>query len=318
MSDIAQASPDPVHVERVSRRYGERLALAQVDLRIGAGEIVALVGANGSGKTTLLKLVGGFLRPTSGRVRVFGTDPVRDPERVMARARFAFAPPALYDSLTASEHLFHLSALHTTDDHESVAAATIDATLELVGLRRRAHDRVRTFSFGMRQRLILAQALVPRPQLLVLDEPTDGLDPLAIQELRHVLARLRREHGMTILLSSHLLVELEHLADRILVLDEGRTVYEGAPAGLIEDVQSLHIEVDAPDRAAACLRAAGYDSQPAGAQQLELTNGHPTLADAVRLLRAGGVELRAYHTHRPTLQEAFLRRMGRTLGQVSR
>lgn len=303
-------SEPPIRISGLERRFGRRVALVDVDLQVDAGEIVALVGPNGSGKTTLLKIVGGFLRATRGVVQVLGVEPFAQQARVMERARFAFAPPALYDSLTPFEHLRHLSAIRRPDA-EPVDTSAIDSTLDIVGLRERAHDRVRTLSFGMRQRLVLAQALLPRPQLLVLDEPTDGLDPLAILELRRILQALRADHGMTILLSSHLLIEIEKTVDRILLLSEGRSLFLGSPRQLLEGTGRVRIGVDRRDHAIACLRDAGFQSQPINAHEIELEDETLDLEGASTLLRAGGIRMHTYHMHRLTLEEAFLRRIRR-------
>ncbi len=228
----------PIRVSGANRRFAARVALDGVDLEVRPGEIAALIGPNGSGKTTLLKLVAGFLRPDSGEVRVFGLDPARERPAVMRRTRFAFAPPALFEALTAREHLVHLVGI----GGGRAKASEIERALETVGLADRADERVRAFSFGMRQRLALAQALVPVPELIVLDEPTDGLDPLAVLELREVLRRLRDEHGTAVLLSSHLLVEVEELVDRLLVLHEGRELFGGSPAELLRETGAPTLE----------------------------------------------------------------------------
>lgn len=208
----------------LGRVFGRRQALEGVDLTLSAGRIIALAGPNGSGKTTLLNIIAGLLRPTSGSVRIFGLDPFRRRTEVMRRAGFDFAPPPLYDILTAREHLRFLSAAGA-GRRDRPDASQIDAALRIVGLAERAEDKVRTFSFALRQRLALAQGLVPTPRLLVLDEPTDGLDRQAILELRNILRQLCDEHRMSILLSSHLLIELERLADHLLVLNEGRALF---------------------------------------------------------------------------------------------
>jgi ABC-2 type transport system ATP-binding protein len=295
----------PVQVDGLEKRYGARRAVAGIELEVRPGEIVALVGPNGSGKTTLLRILAGLARSSRGVARVFGLDPFRQRADVMRRARFSFAPPALFPALTAREHLVHLAAAGA----RRPARAEVDRALELVGLAERADDRVRAYSFGMRQRLALALALVPRPELVVLDEPTDGLDPLAVLELRVLLRRLREEHGVAVLLASHLLTEVDELVDRMLVLDEGRTVFFGAPAELVSGTSRIALTVDDPDRALEVLQAAGRDARRNGAATLELTNGALALEEARALLDAGGVRLQAFHPRRATLEEVLIERL---------
>ena len=300
-----------VELEGVVKRFGRREALADVSLEVGTGEIVGLAGPNGSGKTTLLRLLAGLTRPTRGRVRVFGLDPSERRERVMEHARFAFAPPALYDSLRAREHLRYLAGLGGTNTVE----ASVDEALERVGLADRAQDRVGTFSFGMRQRLILAQALLPRPRLLVLDEPADGLDPLAVLELRGILARLREELEVTILLSSHLLLELDQLVDRLLVLDQGRSLFQGTPAELRGEGAVVRIRVDDPATGRELLVGAGLDARAGEDGALEVAGEAPSLERVREILAGGEVELCEYALDRPTLEAALIRRLA---GDVSR
>lgn len=300
-----------VEVRQLAKRFGRRVALADVDLTLGAGRITALVGPNGSGKTTLLKLLAGFLRPTSGAVRVFGMDPYRRRPDVMKEARFAFAPPAWYDSLSARETLAALSGIRAARMARPTRGE-IDEALDTVGLADRADDRMGVFSFGMRQRLALAQALLPMPRLLALDEPNDGLDPLGTLELRAVLARLRDEHGVAILLSSHLLIEVQKLADELLLLGEGRPLFRGSPEELIEGGRRLRLTVhgngNAAQLAADLLRGRGIAGEACD-HHLVLPKGAIELGDAQKLLSAAGLVLREFHEESPTLEEAMLERL---------
>lgn len=296
-----------IEIDGVRRRFGKRLALDGVDLRVEPGEIVGLVGPNGSGKTTLLKIVAGFLRPDEGTARVFGYAPFREQARVMERARFAFAPPALFETLTAREHLAYLSAIKTKG-MPATSNGDLECTLDLVGLLDRADDRVQTFSFGMRQRLAVALSLLPMPDLLVLDEPTDGLDPLAVLELRSLLLRLREEHGLAILLSSHLLIEIEQLVDRMLVLSEGRTLFDGAPAEMLDGHRSLRLGADDLDSARGILEGRGLACVPVNGE-LELQVGTLDACLAAEWLAAGGVRLESFRQHVPSLEEALLERL---------
>ena len=269
---------------------------------------MGLVGPNGSGKTTLLRILAGLIRPSSGDARVFGLTPFAQAPLVMERARFAFAPPALFDSLTALEHLTHLSALRPAGIPRP-SRAEIDRALDLVGLADRARDRVRAFSFGMRQRLVLALALLPRPELLVLDEPTDGLDPLAVLELRALLRRLRAEYGLSILLSSHLLVEIEELVDRLLVLREGRTLFYGTPEEMTRGQRRLRIGVDDAPRACALFSERGLAVHVLDGSAIELDEGAIDVGAALELFEAAGLRLESFAPHEPTLEEALLARL---------
>lgn len=307
---VSPLKPMVIETTRVARRFGKRLALAGIDLELREGSILALVGPNGSGKTTLLRLLAGFLRPTAGSVRLFGLDPYRRRPSVMAHARFAFAPPALYDNLTARETL---TALCRIGDGDSPSNADIHGALETVGLSDRANDRVRAFSFGMRQRLALALTLLPRPRLLVLDEPTDGLDPLAVLELRAILRRIRDEHGVTILLSSHLLTEVEELVDELLLLNEGHALFHGAPLDLLEGRRCLSLVFEGnrnpSTRAAEALRHAGKTPTIVDANRLTLPLGSIDLVGATSLLSGADVALCAFHEQRPTLEAAVRERV---------
>ncbi len=300
----AQDDEPPVLAAGVCKRFGTRTALDGLDLEVRPGEIVGLAGPNGSGKTTLLKLLAGFLSPDEGDVRLFGQDPFRQQKSVMRDVRFAFAPPPLLGSLTAREQLSYLARLGRR--RAEVTRADVAATLALVGLEERADDRVETFSFGMRQRLNLAQALLPRPRLLVLDEPNDGLDPLAVIELRGILRTLRDEHGLAILLSSHLLIEVEELVDRLLVLVEGRTLFAGAPARLTAGRERILIEAEPRDAARELLAKRGIPATPEGAVALALPAGSVELVDVVELFNARGIRLESFRRDVPTLEAALL------------
>jgi ABC-2 type transport system ATP-binding protein len=290
-------SAPPVAMQAVTRRFGARVALGGVDLLVQRGEIIGLIGPNGAGKSTLLRIAAGLLRPHGGSVRLFGIDPWPEPARAMQRARFAFAPPALYDHLTPAEHLRFLAGLSGAKP----TRAEVGAALETVGLADRAHQRAGTLSFGMRQRLLIALSLLPPPELLVLDEPADGLDPLAVLELRALLSRLRADLGIAILLSSHMLAEIEELVDQVVVLHDGRAVLRGQPRALTAARACLRLDADDLGRAEGALRAHGLAPRRAGGQ-LELPPGAIALERCAALLRAAGVELRSFTPHAPPLE----------------
>ena len=295
----------PVRLSHLSFSYGARVALNKIDLSVKPGEIAVLAGPNGSGKTTLLKILAGLLTRDSGEIDIFGMNPQTQRMEIMKDTRFAFAPPALYPALTAWEHLSAMAKLSTPKKNQ-FSDKELMTNLELVGLEKRAHDRTSDYSFGMRQRLALAMAITPTPKLLVLDEPTEGLDPLAVLEFRDILRRLREERGVTILLSSHLLVKLEELADVLLVLHEGSTLFYGKPSDLIDASGTLQITVAGdPSKAQDDLDTAGFSTIIDGGR-LRFTEKEPSLTQTVNIL---GSSLQEYTRHRPNLEDALLTRL---------
>lgn len=301
-----------VEISALSKRFGPRDALKAIDLQFTRGRIVAVAGPNGSGKTTLLRLMAGFLAPTSGTIRVFGLDPRRHRDQIMASARFAFAPPALYEQLTGRELLRSLASLRKKGE-PTVSDDDIEFAICQVGLTGRADDLIRVYSFGMRQRLALAQALMPIPKLLVLDEPTDGLDPIAVLELREILRGLRDQFGVTILLSSHLLSEVEQLVDELVLLHEGEVLFSGAPEGFISQATHIRLEFNANgnlhDHAVEVLQAAGHHAAIGANGGLTLPAGSISLQESAAILSAAHISLTSFHEEKPSLERAILQRL---------
>ena len=190
-----------------------------------AGEIYGLLGHNGAGKSTAIGMMLGQVWPTSGEVRICGHDVTAHRRLALQKVGAIFESPAFYDYLSGRRNLEILSSYTAPTSRQR-----IQEVIEWVGLTGREHSKVRTYSHGMRARLALAQALLPQPELLILDEPSDGLDPEGIHEMRQTILRLHRELGLTILLSSHFLNEVEQLCTRIAVLNQGRMVFEGTLA----------------------------------------------------------------------------------------
>jgi ABC-2 type transport system ATP-binding protein len=216
-----------IELDHLTRDFGRRRAVDALSLRVEPGEVFGFLGPNGAGKTTTIRCLLGLVRPTAGDARIFGASVVSDRLRALAGVGALVEGPALYEELTAAEHL--RACAHLVEGAEAP-----EALLSEVGLADRAGDRVRTFSRGMKQRLALATAMLGRPALLVLDEPTDGLDPLGTVEVRKLLKRLAGE-GVTVFLSSHLLAEVEATCDRVAVLDRGRLRAVGTVAQLAGD-----------------------------------------------------------------------------------
>jgi ABC-2 type transport system ATP-binding protein len=215
-----------LETDRLTKTYGSADAVRDLTFSLPAGRVVGLLGPNGAGKTTLLRMLLGLARPTSGAARVLG-EPIERPERYLPRVGAALDGPAFHPGLTGRRALRSLATLGGLDE------ARVDETLRLVGLdAARADQRLGGYSLGMRQRLALAAALLPDPELLVLDEPTNGLDPVGIHELRALLRDLARREGRSILVSTHLVHEVELACDHVVVLRAGRLAFAGEPADL--------------------------------------------------------------------------------------
>lgn len=212
-----------ITLNHVTKRFGRRLAVNDLSLEVSAGEIYGLLGHNGAGKSTAIGMMLGQVWPTGGELRICGHDVTSHRRRALQKVGAIFESPAFYDYLSGRRNLEILSSYTA-----ATARGRIQEVVDWVGLSGREGEKVRTYSHGMRARLALAQALLPGPELLILDEPSDGLDPEGIHEMRQTILRLHRELGLTILLSSHLLNEVEQLCTRIAVLNQGRKVFEGS------------------------------------------------------------------------------------------
>ena len=225
MAPDAPSAP-PVRARGLVKRYKEVLAVDHIDLNVRAGDVYGFLGPNGAGKTTTLRMALGLITPSEGSVELFGRDPMRDGARALEGVAGFVEAPRFYPYMSARKNLELLAALDGDD-----ARSRIDEVLAIVELAPRARHRVGGYSHGMRQRLGIAAALLRRPRLLVLDEPATGLDPAGMRDMRLLIRRLADE-GITVLLSSHQLPEVQELCDRVAIVDSGRVVYEGALADL--------------------------------------------------------------------------------------
>jgi len=214
-----------IQLKNLCKKFGRQLAVDDLTLQVPAGEIYGLLGHNGAGKSTAIGIMLSQVWPTSGDVRICGHDVTAHRRLALQKVGAIFETPAFYDYLSGWRNLEILSSYTAPTSRQR-----IQEVIEWVGLSGREHSKVRTYSHGMRARLALAQALLPQPELLILDEPSDGLDPEGIHEMRQTILRLHRELRLTILLSSHFLNEVEQLCTRIAVLNRGCMVFEGTLA----------------------------------------------------------------------------------------
>ncbi|GAB4328291.1 MAG: ABC transporter ATP-binding protein [Dehalococcoidia bacterium] len=232
----------------LSKRFREKVAVEALDVEMHPGEIVGLLGPNGSGKTTTIKLMLGLLRPSTGTVELFGRPVDGGPGDHAANVGAMVEAPALYPWMSGRDNLRVLARMARLGD------SAVDAALELSGLGEAAHRKAGNYSVGMKQRLGLAIALLGEPSLVILDEPTIGLDPGGQRDIESLLRKLRNE-GRTVLLSSHQLGEVERICDRVIILREGRKAFEGGRDSLPAARHSFQVRVDDANRAAAALRA---------------------------------------------------------------
>jgi ABC-2 type transport system ATP-binding protein len=297
-----------VRARGISKSFGEVVALDGVDLAIAEGEVHGLVGPNGAGKTTLLGLLLGLAEADDGELEIFGS-PVRRTLAVPDGVAGFVDGPGLYPSLTAWQNLAALARLRG-DSFDGIGDA-----LDQVGLTDVAHDRVRGFSLGMRQRLGLAAALLTRPRLLVLDEPANGLDPVGTRHVHRVLAGLAAR-GTSVVLSSHRMDELAAICSDVTILASGRVVFSGPISKLVADSEELDYRLRTSDPAAARrvaaqtpdLRVLDSDDLPQrhNAQALLVRAAVPALDDLVARLTAAGVGVRELAPVVAPLEAAFL------------
>jgi ABC-2 type transport system ATP-binding protein len=227
--------------EGLAKRYGDREVVTDASFQLHAGEVFGFLGPNGAGKTTTIRMLVGLVRPTRGRVVIDGCDVQKDFEGAMRRVGCIVEMPDLYGFLTGRENLEHFARMIGDG-----AFSRIEELARLVKMDGRLDDLVRTYSLGMRQRIGIAQALLADPAVLILDEPTNGLDPAGIRNMRELIRHLARERGLAVFVSSHILAEVERTCDRVAIVHRGRTLASGLLTELTENgarsLEDLFIE----------------------------------------------------------------------------
>ena len=297
MADVA------LQTENLTKRFGTRTAVDRLTIRVEKGDIYGFLGPNGAGKSTTLRMLLGLVRPSSGSIKF----PVHASswEYLKARSRVGaiIETPAFYENFSARRNLQLLASLSG-----GVSKKRVEEVLEIVGLRDRAQDPVKVYSYGMRQRLGIAQALLPTPQLIILDEPTNGLDPQGIHETRELIRRLRDEMKLTVLLSSHLLTEIEQLCNRVGIVHEGRLLYEGGPEALVASATLYKVRVNDLSGAFDLLsKEPGLTISRNGSEFFHIDADAEQLAAANALLVSNGFKVYELSPAQESLEEAFLR-----------
>jgi ABC-2 type transport system ATP-binding protein len=297
-----------VEAEGLVKRWRQTPVLRGASFTIGPG-VTGLLGANGAGKTTLLGLLLGLHRPDAGRLSVLGADPWTSGPDVRMRLGYAPEHDALPPDVAASDIVRHLAELHGLPAHDATGRAS-DALWE-VGLGEERFRPVGTMSTGQRQRVKLAQAIVHDPELVLLDEPTNGLDPAQRVDMLELIRHVGHDLGMNVVLSSHLLEEVERVSDAVVILDAGVVVARGALADLQGRAQELIVEIDADDRGVdrllARLNAAGVAAVISGPGRVVVALERPVVYDLVRdAIAAEGLGLRRLEARRASLEEIYL------------
>ena len=303
----AAAAATPVIVDGATRSFGDVTALDGISLQVERGQVIGLLGHNGAGKTTLVRLLTGILAPHAGTVRVFGHDPLTDGPTVRGATGVLSAIPAVDDRLTAWQNLAFVAGVHGMDGE--VAAARARTLLERFGLLERAEERAGGYSSGMRQRLALARALLPDPPLILLDEPTAALDPVASRDVRRLVGGLAREDARSVLLCSHNLVEVQRLCDHVIILEHGRVIAAGSPGDLAADLGIGRLRLDLVQgscgMAAELLDASGAVYEPTEDGLLVHNLAHLDIPDLIDDLVHAGIRLRAVVPESASLEDVY-------------
>ena len=297
MVDIA------LQTENLTKRFKGRTAVDRLTIRVERGDIYGFLGPNGAGKSTTLRMLLGLVRPTSGTIKFPVQGSTWEYLRARSRVGAIIESPAFYENLSGRRNLQLLASLSG-----GVQTTRVDQVLEIVDLRERARDPVKVYSYGMRQRLGIAQALLPTPEVIILDEPTNGLDPQGIQQTRNLIRRLRDDFRLTVLLSSHLLSEIEQLCNRVGIIHEGRLLYEGGPEALVAPATLYKVRVDDLSGAFESLaKEPDVKVSRNGASSLRIEADAESISAMNALLVARGIKVYELSPAQESLEEAFLR-----------
>ena len=300
-----QEKQPALQIQNVTKTFGKKTAVDNVSFDIYPGEVFGFLGPNGAGKTTIIKMVMGFFRPDSGTIIINGFNRKTHYEAAMASIGGIVENPEMYNSLSARLNLQMYARLH-----EGVTKERIDEVLELVGLSDRADEPVKKYSLGMKQRIGLAQALLHRPKVLILDEPTNGLDPAGIHLLRDILTQCAHEEGVAVMVSSHLLSEIQVMCDRIGIINHGKLLQICSIDDFVNQEQSstvYRIKTSDPDKANEIL-SKKYNNRIFNVNEdtLDIEIEEEQINECVRTLVASGSDILGVQKLESSLEEAFL------------
>jgi ABC-2 type transport system ATP-binding protein len=298
---LTEPAAEPVVARGLVKRYGELMAVDHVDLTVERGDVFGYLGPNGAGKTTSLRMLLGLIRPTAGSIGLFGRDTLDQGARALDGVAGFVEAPRFYPYLTGRRNLQMLA-----DYDEPRTRCRIEEVLELVELRDRGNDRVGGYSHGMKQRLGIAASLLRAPRLLLLDEPTTGLDPAGMRDMRELVRRLSGE-GITVLLSSHLLAEVEELCNRVAIIRRGHIVYEGTLVELKERAgRTWRLHTTDLERARTIALAGGATELSVAGGELHFTAAEDVVAAVTIALGQARVGITGLRAEAATLEDMFL------------
>ncbi|MCM3601494.1 ABC transporter ATP-binding protein [Robertmurraya korlensis] len=290
-------------IKGLRKRIGKREIIKGLDFELKSGEVFGFLGPNGAGKTTTIRMLVGLIRPTAGSIHVCGYDVKRDFVKAMSHLGCIVENPELYPYLTGMENLQHFSRMIPDFDSKH-----LEYVVKLVRLQDRINDPVKTYSLGMRQRLGIAQALLGRPKVLILDEPTNGLDPMGIREMREFIRFLAEKEGLTVLVSSHLLSEIQLMCDRVAVISKGRVIKVDTVSNLLNFQEQLVWKVTPVEKGRKLLQTATSVILDEEKQLVTPLSENSSVWN--RMLVENGVEVHEIQRKVPTLEDLFLELTG--------
>lgn len=300
-----------LEIKNISKKLGKKQILNDITFEIKEGEIFGFVGPNGAGKTTLIKTILGLYKQDKGQVTIGGYSLEKDFEKAMSKIGAIIENPEMYDYLSGKNNLKIYASISNINDE-----SYINKIIKTVKLENRINNKVKTYSLGMRQRLGLAQALISKPKLLILDEPTNGLDPLGIKELRELLKKISKEDNIAVLISSHILSEIELICDRIAIIDNGSLVeIKDLNKKQKEEKLTITLEVKQTKEANDYLNKNGYVSEIEN-QKLKLELPKEEIPKVNKLLVENNINVYEIKQKEKTLEEEFIEKTQGTKGQI--
>lgn len=292
-----------VRLQNVTKRIGKRTIVDSVTLDLPKGEVFGFLGPNGAGKTTTIRMMVGLISISEGEIWIDGHSISKQYEQAIRHVGAIVENPEMYKYLSGFQNLMHFARMFP-----GVTEARVKEVVRLVGLDNRIHDKVKTYSLGMRQRLGVAQAILHKPKLLILDEPTNGLDPAGIRELRDYLRELAKEEGLAVFVSSHLLAEMELMCDRVAIIQNGKLIDVRTLQGGTHQQSHTRtlIEVDAPDLAYGTISGLGMTAELNGTGAVIVEADREQVADINARLVAAGIKVYGIRAQVKSLEDQFL------------